>query len=242
MISFKNVSVEYIKGDTVLDDISLDVEKGEFVYITGRSGAGKSTLLSLIYNDVSPSRGILSINGHDVSAIPANMVPHLRRQIGIIFQDFKLLNNKTVFENVKIALDIFNLNQKLVKERVANMLRKLDIFEKRNDLAITLSGGEKQRVAIARALINDPQIVIADEPTGNIDIDNAREVISMLIDVAGNGAAVLVATHDILIRESFPAREIVLDKGKLISDTYNNYKITPANYGDKQEQAPYDDF
>lgn len=223
MITFNKVGLEYIKGDTVLDSISFEIQKGEFVYVTGKSGAGKTSLLRMIYADLRPVRGIVNIFGNDITYITPQNIPYLRRQIGIIFQDFKLIEYKTVFENVRMALEIFDLNKDVVEKRIFQLLHKLGIFDKRDDLIVRLSGGEKQRVAIARALVNDPYIIIADEPTGNMDPENAMIIAKMLANEAQSDKIVLMATHDMFIRKYLPRREIHLSGGKIERDGFVKY-------------------
>lgn len=219
MISFQNVSVSFIKGDNILTDITFQAQRGSFTYISGRSGAGKTTLLRLIYADLKPSGGIVNIAGNDITGMPQRLVPFLRRQIGIVFQDFKLIENSTVYDNVKLPLDIFRLSRPVMDAKIDALLERLGIINIKHATVRTLSGGEKQRVAIARALINEPFIIIADEPTGNVDVENAYAITELLHSVAKNGTTVLMATHDLLLKKMFPAREISLDRGRLVLDT-----------------------
>lgn len=220
MIKFVNVGVSFQGGYQALQNINLDIARGEFAYVIGKSGAGKSTLLRLIYADILPTRGVVSIEENDMNIIGRLQVPFLRRQIGVIFQDYKLLENSTVFDNVKLALDIFYMKRSASRERIWPLLRRVGIFEKRDETVKNLSGGEKQRVAIARALINDPRIILADEPTGNLDEENADNVMSLLLEGCGGGAAVLMATHDTHLRRKYPARIIELDRGRLVRDGF----------------------
>lgn len=218
MIKFFNVSVAFFGEKKALDNISLKVEKGEFVYVTGASGAGKSTLLKLIYADLFPTRGIVLISNKDITNITKSSIPYLRRNIGVIFQDFKLIENKTVFENIFMALEIFYLDPNQTKDKIFSLLRRLGLFSRRDTVVKKLSGGEKQRVAIARALINEPSIILADEPTGNLDPDRAEDIIKLLQDIAHQGGTVLVATHDRYLIEKFPGRTIYLKDGKIEAD------------------------
>ena len=222
MIRFVNVGVSFLGGYQALNNINFEIGKGEFVYVIGKSGAGKSTLLRLIYADILPTRGVVSIEDNDISLIGPLKVPFLRRQIGVIFQDYKLLENSTVFDNVKLALDIFYMKRSSARERIWPLLRRVGIFEKRDEIVKNLSGGEKQRVAIARALINDPKIILADEPTGNLDEENAENIMTILKQACDAGATVLMATHDTLLRKRHIAREIKLEKGKLTEDGIPN--------------------
>ena len=202
MIKFINVGVSFLGGYQALSNINFDITKGEFVYVIGKSGAGKSTLLRLIYADILPTRGVVSIEANDVNILGRLQVPFLRRQIGVIFQDYKLLENSTVFDNVKLALDIFYMKRSVARERIWPLLRRVGIFEKRDEVVKNLSGGEKQRVAIARALINDPKIILADEPTGNLDEENAENIMAILMQACESGATVLMATHDTMLRKN----------------------------------------
>lgn len=218
MIRFVNVGVTFLGGYQALTNINLHIEKGEFAYVIGKSGAGKSTLLRLIYADILPTRGVVSIEDNDINIIGRLQVPFLRRQIGVVFQDYKLLENSTVFDNIKLALDIFYMKRSASRERIWPLLKRVGIFEKRDEIVKNLSGGEKQRVAIARALINDPKIILADEPTGNLDEENAENIMKLLKEACNAGATVLMATHDTWLRKKHRAREIELVKGKLIRD------------------------
>ncbi len=222
MIRFVNVGVSFVGGYNALSNINLSIDKGEFAYVIGKSGAGKSTLLRLIYADILPSRGVVAIEENDISMIGRIQIPYLRRQIGVIFQDYKLLENISVFDNVKLALDIFYMKRSASRERIWPLLQRVGIFEKRDEIVKNLSGGEKQRVAIARALINEPKIILADEPTGNLDEENAENIMNILKEGCNYGATVLMATHDTSLRKKHIAREIELDKGKLVRDGMPN--------------------
>lgn len=218
MVKFINVGVSFAGGMQALSNINIEIKRGELAYIVGKSGAGKSTMLRLIYADILPSRGVVAVENNDITIIPRTRIPFLRRQVGVIFQDFKLLEHATVFDNVKLALDIYYMKRSFSKERIWPLLKRMGIFEKRDENVKNLSGGEKQRVAIARALINDPKIILADEPTGNLDEENAENIMAILDKCRMMGTTVMMATHDHLLRKKFPAREIELDKGKLVSD------------------------
>lgn len=222
MIKFINVGVSFAGGMQALSNVNLDVQRGEFVYIVGKSGAGKSTLLRLIYADLLPSRGVVAIENNDITAMPRHKIPFLRRQVGVVFQDYKLLEHATVFDNVKLALDIYYMKRSLSKERIWPLLKRMGIFEKRDEIVQNLSGGEKQRVAIARALINDPKIILADEPTGNLDEENAENIMDILSQCRAMGTTVIMATHDHSLRQKFRAREIELEKGKVSRDGVEN--------------------
>jgi cell division transport system ATP-binding protein len=221
MIKLFNVSVSFYGEKKALDNVSLKIDKGEFVYITGASGAGKSTLLRLIYADLLPTRGVVLIANKDITNITPKSIPYLRRNIGVIFQDFKLLEEKTVFDNIFMTLEIFYIKPEQIENRIFSILRRLGLFSRRDTIVKKLSGGEKQRVAIARALINEPSIILADEPTGNLDPERGEDIIKLLQDIANQGNTVLVATHDKALIEKMPARTIYLKNGKVEADTKN---------------------
>ncbi len=217
MIIFDRVGVVFSGEYQALQDISLNIARGEFVYVLGRSGAGKSTLLRLIYADLMPTRGIVRVAGNDISFLPRRRIPYLRRQVGIVFQDYMLIGEKTVFDNVRMALDIYYFKKSRARERIWLLLKMLGIFELRDAEVRRLSGGEKQRVAIARAMVNDPQIILSDEPTGNLDADNAAGIMELLLQAQRHGTTVLMATHDLQMVEKYPSREIRLDAGRLVN-------------------------
>ncbi len=223
MIRFFNVTVSFFGDKKALDKVSLQADQGEFVFITGESGAGKSTLLRLIYADLLPTRGVVLVANKDISHITRSSIPYLRRNIGVVFQDFKLLENATVYENVRLALDVFYLKQMNMESRILPLLRQLEIFKKRKTIVKKLSGGEKQRVAMARALINSPSIILADEPTGNLDMKRADNIMRLLIDAKRNGATVFVATHDLNLIKKYPFRTIKLHQGKIVRDTASRF-------------------
>jgi cell division transport system ATP-binding protein len=216
MIIFERVGVVFRGGYQALGDVSLHIERGEFVYILGKSGAGKSTLLKLIYADIIPTSGVARVSGNDISFLAAGRVPYFRRQIGVVFQDYMLIDERTVFDNVRMSLDIYCLKKSEMRDKIFGLLRRLGIFHLRDEPVEGLSGGEKQRVAVARALVNDPKIILADEPTGNLDRDNADTIMGMLLQAQNGGATVLMATHDLHKVEKYPARHIFLDGGRLI--------------------------
>lgn len=218
MINFTDVNLSFTAGMNALNGVNLDITRGEFVYVIGKSGAGKSSLLRLIYADVMPTRGLVKVDGCDIRSLGRLQIPYFRRKIGIIFQDYKLIESITVFDNIKLATDIYYKLRSEVKDEIYLLLRDVGIFEKRDELVCNLSGGEKQRVAIVRALINNPQVIIADEPTGNLDHETAENIMHILNKLRLAGTTILIATHDDSIRQRYPAREIRLDKGKIISD------------------------
>lgn len=229
MIKFFNVSVSFFQEKKALDNVNLKIDKGELVYITGPSGAGKSTLLRLIYADLVPTKGIVLVANKDISNITKNSISYLRRNIGVIFQDFKLLEEKSVFENIFMTLEIFYMNKNEVDNKIFSVLKRLGIYSRRDTIVKKLSGGEKQRVAIARALINEPSIILADEPTGNLDLDRSYDIMQLLQNIAKHGSTVLIATHDTNLINRFKARVVKLTNGKIESDKNINEKTFILN-------------
>jgi len=219
MIDFEHVSMEYKRGGRLaLEDISLHVDPGEFVFLVGHSGAGKSTLLKLILREVLPSEGKVFVDGKDVARLRRSQVPYLRRQMGIIFQDFRLIPTMTVYENVAFAMHVTNVGAKQIRDRVDYMLELVHLEDKANCYPDYLSGGEQQRVAVARALAHTPKLVIADEPTGNIDPELSLEMMELLERVSGMGITVLVVTHEHELVRRFQQRVVTLKQGRIISD------------------------
>lgn len=218
MIRFKNVSKIYPQDTYALKDVSLHIKPGEFVSIVGQSGTGKTTIIRLIIAEEKPSKGHVLIGGWDITDIKQREIPILRRQIGVIFQDFKLLPNKTVFENVAFGMEVAGLNQKRMKEIIPQVLKIVGLEGKHNRFPRQLSGGEQQRTVIARALVHRPKILVADEPTGNLDSINSQEIISLLKKINEFGTTVLLVTHNREIVNSLRRRVITLDQGTIISD------------------------
>lgn len=219
MIELHKVDVVFEDGNQGLKSIDLHITKGELVYITGNSGAGKTSLLRLLYGDLAPARGVVKLEKKNLGHLKSKNIAYLRRDIGIVFQDFKLLEDMTVFENLMIPLEIFYLPKKLIEERIYALLKQLDIFTHRDFAVKKLSGGEKQRVALARALINEPYVVLADEPTGNLDAKNADNVMDILLHKTKKGTTTLIATHDQRILKEYPGRIIYLEHGKITYDS-----------------------
>lgn len=219
MIDFEHVSMEYKRdGRLALEDVSLHVDPGEFVFLVGHSGAGKSTLLKLILREVLPSEGKVFVDGKDVARLRRSQVPYLRRQMGVIFQDFRLIPTMTVYENVAFAMHVTNVGAKQIRDRVDYMLELVHLEDKANSYPDYLSGGEQQRVAVARALAHTPKLVIADEPTGNIDPELSLEMMELLERVSGMGITVLVVTHEHELVHRFQQRVVTLENGRIISD------------------------
>ena len=202
MISFENVSVGF-DSHTILDDVSLKINQAEFVFLVGQTGSGKTTLLRLIYMDLFPTSGTVKIGKYLSSSVSRPQIPYLRRKIGVVFQDFKLLEDRNVFDNVAFALQVTNTKGQEVKRRVLRILADVGLSHKRNRMPYELSGGEQQRASIARGLVNEPFILLADEPTGNLDPATATEILELLKDINIRGTAVLMATHNYeLVRKS----------------------------------------
>jgi cell division transport system ATP-binding protein len=219
MIQLHNVFMSYQSDAAALNGINLRIPRGEFAFLTGVSGAGKSTLLKLLYVDLVPSRGQVLIDGQNVNRLSRRQVPYLRRTIGIVFQDFKLLGNRTVFENVAITLDVLGWSKKDIGKKVFHILKQVGLEHKINSTPIRLSGGEQQRVALARALVNDPKILLADEPTGNLDEENKEHILDIFREANIRGTTVLVATHDRRLIEHCHRRTVVLEKGQIVEDS-----------------------
>lgn len=217
-IEFIDITKEYDEGKKVLDHVSFSIEPEEFVFVVGPSGAGKSTLIKLLIREELPNEGDVLFNGESVLSILKDDLPGLRRKIGVVFQDFKLLESKTVFDNVAIALEVVDSHTDEVKSIVPNVLNLVGLADKANKFPRQLSGGEKQRVSIARALAHEPDILVADEPTGMIDPDSSAEVIEVLEKINSLGTTVLMATHDQAIVNSLKKRVIRIENGKIVSD------------------------
>jgi cell division transport system ATP-binding protein len=218
MIELYHVTKQYERDITALSDINLKIKKGEFSYITGPSGAGKTTFLKMLFAAETPSSGQILISGRNISRIKPRDIPHLRRQIGVVFQDFKLINHWTVYQNVSFVLEILG-QVKDIRRHVLQTLKRVQLHHRIDSFPQKLSGGEQQRVAIARALINSPQILLADEPTGNLDPDITEEIMKLFVEINDRGTTVLFATHDRALIKAYPKRVISLKSGSLISDS-----------------------
>ena len=216
MIQLHNVSLAYQKDASALNNVNMRVSKGEFVFLTGPSGAGKTTLLRLLYGAQAPTSGQVLIDGQNVSRMTRSQIPLLRRSIGVVFQDFKLLHSRTVFENVAITLEVLGWGKGDIGKKVLHILKQMGIESKVNLTPQRLSGGEQQRVALARALVNDPKILLADEPTGNLDDANKNQIFSIFKDANARGTTVIVATHDRRLIENSHNRIITLSKGDIV--------------------------
>lgn len=213
VIAFDNVTVSY-NHRVVLDGIDFRLGNGEFVYLIGQTGAGKSSFLRLIYRDLLPDEGSVQVAGMDVSSLPDKEVPMLRRRLGIVFQDFQLLPDRTVYENVAFALQVTGEKKSYIKQRALEVLGMVGLSHKRKSMPEDLSGGEQQRVVIARALANEPRIMLADEPTGNLDPGASAEIMELLKQINNRGMAVLMVTHDYDTVKQYPFKTLKLDSGK----------------------------
>lgn len=218
MIEINNVSKTYETGNRALKDINIQIDDGEFVFIMGRSGSGKSTLLRLLLKEAEPTRGRIVVNDMDLQKMPRRYVPKYRRCLGMIFQDFRLLKDRNVFENVAFAQRVIGVSPRAIRENVPEMLKMVGLSAKYKSLPQQLSGGEQQRVAIARALINRPDVLLADEPTGNLDHGNAIEIMKLLEQINERGTTVVVVTHSQEIVEQMGKRVITMDRGRVVSD------------------------
>ena len=218
MIHLQQVSVVYPNGARALANVDLHIERGEFAFITGASGSGKSTLLKLVYRDIVPTEGKVIVDGQDVAKLPPRRVSYLRRKVGVVFQDFRLLPEKTVWENVGFTLDVLGATRREKHHKVPLVVELVGLAEKADQRPNELSAGEQQRVCIARSLVNMPPILMADEPTGNLDPDMSWEIVELLRDVAARGTTVVVATHDKSIVDRMGKRLIQLVQGVVVRD------------------------
>ncbi|MEX2602379.1 MAG: cell division ATP-binding protein FtsE [Balneolaceae bacterium] len=214
VISLNGVSVVY-DYQPVLDRINFTLPNGEFCYLIGRTGAGKSSFLKLLYRDIKPNEGEIHVAGYDVTRLPDKKVPFLRRRLGIVFQDFQLLPDRSVYENIAFALEVTGNSRGRMKNRILEVLGMVGLSHKRKSMPGELSGGEQQRVVIARALANEPRLLLADEPTGNLDPEASREIMDLLKKINNRGMAVLMVTHDYDTVRRFPQRTMELKEGKL---------------------------
>ena len=225
MIEISNLTKTYEKNSRALKGIDISIEDGEFVFITGRSGSGKSTLLRILLKEVEPSSGRVVVNDMDLGRMPRRFVPKYRRMLGVVFQDFRLLKDRTVYENVAFAQRVIGESGRTIRQSVPRMLKLVGLSSKYKSFPHQLSGGEQQRVAIARALINRPALLLADEPTGNLDPQNAKEIMKLLEEINSRGTTVIVVTHSREIVDMMKKRVITLDKGYVISDERGRVSI-----------------
>lgn len=219
MINLSNVTKVFGTGVAGLSDVNLSIEKGEFVFLIGQTGSGKTTLLRLLIRETLPTEGSITIGEWDIVKLPDNQVPHLRKHVGVIFQDLKLLKDRTIFENVLLPLQVAGRSVEEATKRVEELLGEVEMLEHKDKFPVQLSGGELQRVAIARALALSPEILLADEPTGNLDEKTAFEIVDLFDRINKNGITVLMATHNPQIVEKLKKRVVELHKGQLVKDT-----------------------
>lgn len=215
MLSFTNVIYHY-PSQQVFDDLNFELQQGEFIFLIGKSGSGKSTLLQMIYMNILPQSGIVQVAGYDSKTIKPKMLPYLRRKIGVVFQDFKLLRDRNIYENLLFILEVTNSPRKDIKKKINNALSDVGLLHRRYNMPDELSGGEKQRVAIARAVINEPLLILADEPTGNLDPETSAEILEIFEKINSRGTAVIFATHNYEIIKKFNHKIFKLENGKAV--------------------------
>ncbi|TCP55906.1 cell division transport system ATP-binding protein [Tumebacillus sp. BK434] len=218
MIEMHDVWKNYPNGSVALQGVSVRIEKGEFVYVVGPSGAGKSTFIKLMYREERPTKGSIFVNGFNIERLKERKIPLMRRQIGVVFQDFKLLPNLTVYENVAFALEVIEAPKRKIKNRVPEVLELVGLTEKAEALPNQLSGGQQQRVSIARALINSPAVIIADEPTGNLDPETSWEIMDLFEEINRRGTTIVMATHNKEIVNTMKRRVIAIEGGQIVRD------------------------
>ena len=223
MIEFTDVTKSYTVGTKALRGVSMQIEDGEFVYLVGQSGSGKSTIIKLITGELKPTTGTVHVNGYSLERIRKREVPFLRRTVGVVFQDFRLIENKTVYDNVAFAMRVIGAREREIRERVPYVLELVGLDTKSRRHPRELSGGEQQRLAIARALVNNPSTIIADEPTGNLDPERSLEIMNLLQEINNLGTTMLVVTHELDLVKRFSKRVITIDNGLIISDGMDGY-------------------
>ena len=223
MIQFTDVTKSYTEGNTALNGVSLQIEDGEFVFLVGPSGSGKSTIMKIITGELRPTSGQVHVNGYNLEHIRKRDIPYMRRTLGVVFQDFRLINKMTVYDNVAYAMRVIGARETEIKERVPYVLDLVGLTGKERRHPNEMSGGEQQRLAIARALVNNPSTIIADEPTGNLDPARSFELMSLLQEINNLGTTVLVVTHEQELVERFDKRVIAIDEGVVISDGMDGY-------------------
>ena len=223
MIEFIDVVKSYSQGNTALNGVSMQITDGEFVFLVGPSGSGKSTIIKLITGELKPTSGSVHVNGYSLERIRKREAPYLRRTVGVVFQDFRLIPTMTVYENVAFAMRVIGATEREIRERVPYVLELVGLDTKSRRHPTELSGGEQQRLAIARALVNNPSTIIADEPTGNLDPARSLEIMTLLQEINNLGTTVLVVTHDMKMVERFAKRVISIDDGNIVSDGLDGY-------------------
>lgn len=222
MVHLENVEMRYAADRYALKNVSFNLARGEFAYVTGVNGAGKTTLLKLLFAIERATEGCIEVNNREITELPKSQIFQYRREVGFVFQDFKLLPDLSVYDNVALPLEIRKMTPQEVEYRVRGVLNLVGLADRAKDFPTRLSGGEQQRVAIARSIIGKPHLLLADEPTGNLDSNTAREIMSLFLEINDMGTTVLIATHDETIMEEFPARVIELKKGTIVSDRGGN--------------------
>ena len=220
LIQFKNVSKIYNKGIQALTNINLTIDKGEFMFLVGPSGAGKSTFIKLLLKEEETTEGVILLDNEDITRLPRRKVPHLRRNISVVFQDFRLLPSKTVYENIAFAMQVIEAAPKEIRRQVPMVLGMVGLSDKAKQYPNELSGGERQRVSIARSIVNNPAILIADEPTGNLDPETAWEIMKVLRQINRRGTTVVMATHAKDIVDTMQQRVVALEKGRIVRDEH----------------------
>ena len=223
MIEFTNVVKSYEQGNNALNGVSMQIEDGEFCFLIGPSGSGKSTIIKMLTGEEIPTGGRIMINGFSVSNISERQIPMMRRTLGVIFQDFRLIEKKTVYENLEFVMRAVGMPMKEIKTRIAYVLLLVGLEKKAQNYPSELSGGEQQRVAIARALVNNPSTIIADEPTGNLDPERSMEIMTLLVKINQLGTTVLVVTHEKDLVNKFEKRVITIDQGRIVNDSVGGY-------------------
>lgn len=218
MIEMQDIWKTYPNGSHALQGISVKVDQSEFVYVVGPSGAGKSTFMKMIYREERPTKGMIFVNGFNLEKLKQRKIPYVRRNIGVIFQDFRLLPKLTVFENVAFAMEVIEAPKKIIKKRTLEVLEMVRLKDKAQSLPTQLSGGEQQRVAIARAIVNKPSVIIADEPTGNLDPDTSWEIMKLMEEINFRGTTIMMATHNREIVNTMRKRVLAIEAGKIVRD------------------------
>ena len=240
MIKLEHVSKSYSAGIPALNDVSLNIEEGEFVFVVGDSGSGKSTLIKLLLKELEPTEGTITINGRKLNKIRRRQIPKFRRNIGVVFQDFRLLKDRNIYDNVAFAQKVIGESNRSIKKNVPKLLSMVGLAAKYRSYPRQLSGGEQQRVAIARALINKPQILLADEPTGNLDANNAWEIMKLMEEINEQGTTVVVVTHNLEIVKAMNKRVITMQKGVVVDDTASDHYGKDTSV--EQDDDLFDDF
>ena len=240
MIKLEHVSKSYSAGIPALNDVSLNIEEGEFVFVVGDSGSGKSTLIKLLLKELEPTEGTITINGRKLNKIRRRQIPKFRRSTGVVFQDFRLLKDRNIYDNVAFAQKVIGESNRSIKKNVPKLLSMVGLAAKYRSYPRQLSGGEQQRVAIARALINKPKILLADEPTGNLDANNAWEIMKLMEEINEQGTTVVVVTHNLEIVKAMNKRVITMQKGVVVDDTASDHYGKDTSV--EQDDDLFDDF